>query len=172
MKSLHQGTQFLRELRHFIVFLQSLWGMLAGITVLFPLSNVFTDLIPLKTIEDPEGVLGFFSPALVTALATLVTLFVVFATFNRRRDLAGAAQRGRVRREAQLAFSLGLVALFLYLAVYAGIGPLFYEPNNVFYGDPRLLIGDVILATTYSAFFALVTRAFMLLAMLEYFAEP
>jgi len=171
MNGADRGQQFLQELKEFFVFLQSLWGLLAGVTVLFPLSNVFTKLVPLGTIHDPQGSLGFLSPALVTATATLVTLFVILSTFGRRRDVGAPEQRGRIRRQARLAFAVGLFALALYLAAYFGIHPLCYEPCNVFEGDPRLLIGDFALLVTYSTFFALTTRAFMLLAMLEYFAS-
>ncbi|MDP2766416.1 MAG: hypothetical protein Q8O41_03045, partial [Candidatus Methanoperedens sp.] len=38
-------------------------------------------------------------------------------------------------------------------------------------GDPRRLIGDVILLLSYSTFFTLMTRAFMLLGMIEYYGK-
>jgi hypothetical protein len=171
MNSAGRGTQFLQELKEFLAFLQSLWGLLVGITALFPLSNVFANLIPLGTIHDPQGSLGFLSPALLTATATLVTLFVILSTFGRRSDVEAPEQRGRIRRQARRSFAMGVFALAVYLAIYFGIYPLWYEPHNVFEGDPRLLIGDFALLMSYGTFFALATRAFMLLAMLEYFAK-
>ena len=39
-------------------------------------------------------------------------------------------------------------------------------------GDPLRLIGDFLLLIFYGAFFALLTRAFMMLGMLEYFGKP
>ena len=54
------------ELKQFTKFLQSLWATLAGISVLFPLSNVLAKVIPLA--RWPEGGFAFLSPTLVTAL--------------------------------------------------------------------------------------------------------
>jgi len=42
-----QGTPpSLDELRHFIEFLRNVWAALAGVSVLFPLSNAFSQTIP------------------------------------------------------------------------------------------------------------------------------
>jgi hypothetical protein len=46
---------------------------------------------------------------------------------------------------------------------------LIYEPLEINYGDPRAFIGDVFLLGSYVASFALITRAFMLLGMKEFF---
>ena len=40
------GQTFLQELRDFLQFLGSLWGVLAAAAVLFPLSNTFFAVIP------------------------------------------------------------------------------------------------------------------------------
>jgi len=160
------------ELKDFIAFLQSLWGILAGITVLFPLSNVFIKLIPLRYLhDDPAGALGYLSSALITAVATIVTLFVVLLTFGNRGHFKALKERHLIQRQAWLSFTFGLLALIFYFAVYFGIYPVYYEPYSIFDSDPRLLIGDFALLLSYSAFFALVTRAFMLLAMMEYFGK-
>ena len=55
MSTLNKGAEFIKTLREFIAFLQSLWGILAGISVFFPLSNALTKTIPLGYIEDPIG---------------------------------------------------------------------------------------------------------------------
>ena len=39
MTSSNQGTTVLKEFKDFTTFLQNLWGILAGVSVLFPLSN-------------------------------------------------------------------------------------------------------------------------------------
>lgn len=172
MRNSHKGTQFLLEFKEFIAFLQSLWGILAGISVLFPLSNVFIKLIPLRHLhDDPAGALGYLSPALITAVATLVTLFVILLTFGNRQQFKALKERRLIQRKAWLSFAFGLLAMVFYFAVYFGIYPLYYEPYSIFEGDPRWLIGDFALLLAYSAFFALVTRSFMLLGMMEYFGN-
>lgn len=164
--------EYLEEFKHFIAFLQSLWGILAGISVLFPLSNVFIKLIPLRCLhDDPPGALGYLSPGLITAVATIITLFVILLTFGKRHNFKALTERGPIQRQAWLSFAFGLLALIFYFAVYFGIYPLYYEPYSIYDGDPRWLIGDFSLLLSYSTFFALVTRAFMLLAMIEYFGN-
>lgn len=172
MRNSNKGTTFLVEFKDFIAFLQSLWGILAGISVLFPLSNVLIKLIPLRHLhDDPAGALGYLSPNLITAVATLITLFVILLTFGNRYKFKALKKRRLIQRQAWLSFAFGLLALIFYFAVYFGIYPLYYEPYSIFEGDPRWLIGDFALLLSYSAFFALVTRAFMLLGMIEYFGK-
>lgn len=164
---------FLGEFSEFVKFLQTLWGILAGISVLFPLSNVLLKLIPMGNIyDDPPGGLSYLTPALITTLATVATLFVILVTFRQRRDLRTRAQRDAVQRQAWIAFGGGFLALLLYFIVYFGIYPAFYAPLQINGGDPLRLIGDFLLLVFYGAFFALITRAFMLLGMLEYFGKP
>lgn len=38
---------FLGELRDFLQFLKSLWGLLAGIAMLFPLANALIAVVPI-----------------------------------------------------------------------------------------------------------------------------
>ena len=172
MRNSNKGTAFLVEFKEFIAFLQSLWGMLAGISVLFPLSGVFIKRIPLRHLhDDPPGALGYLSPGLIMAVATLITLFVMLLSFGNRYQFKALKERHTIQRKAWLSFAFGLLAMVFYFAVYFGIYPLYYEPYSIFEGDPRLLIGDFALLFSYSAFFALVTRAFMLLGMLEYFGK-
>ena len=172
MSNSKKGTAFLEEFRDFIAFLQSLWGILAGISVLFPLSNAITELIPLRRIhDDPAGALGYLSPELVTSIATLTTLFVILLTFNNRNEFKALKKKRLIQRQAWLSFAFGLFALILYFVVYFGIYPLYYEPCGITCGDPQWLIGDFALLLSYSAFFALVTRAFMFLGMIEYFEK-
>src|SRR5512135_3000164 len=79
---------FISEFTDFVKFLQTLWGILAGISVLFPLSNVLLKLIPMANIyDDPPGGLAYLSPALITTLSTIATLFVILVTFRQRDAL-------------------------------------------------------------------------------------
>jgi hypothetical protein len=172
MKNSNKGTAFLVEFKDFIAFLQSLWGILAGISVLFPLSNVLIKLIPLRHLhDDPAGALGYLTPDLITVVATLITLFVVLVTFSNRHKFAALKERRLIQRRAWFSFAFGLLALIIYFTVYFGIYPLYYEPYGIYEGDPRWLIGDFALLLSYSTFFALVSRAFMLLGMIEYFGK-
>ena len=172
MENSDKGKTFLTELKDFVSFLQSLWGILAGISIFFPFSNVLTKLIPLRQFQDdPPGALGYLSPGLITSVATLITLFIILLTFGNRRQFKVLKERRLIQRKAWLSFAFGLLAMVFYFAVYFGIYPVYYEPFGIFEGDPRLLIGDFALLLSYSAFFALVTRAFMLLGMMEYFGK-
>lgn len=164
------GSSFLEELREFLEFLRSLWGLLTGFSIFFPLSNVFLRLIPMGRLhDDPPGALGYLSEDLVTSVATLTVLFVVFSTFGSRDAVRQVPSRRFVQRSARRSFFMGWTALLGYLFIYYGVYPLFYEPFSVFQGDPRWLIGDFSLLIFYSAFFSLITRAFMLLGMMEYY---
>lgn len=164
-------SSFLAEFREFLAFLRSLWGLLAGFSMFFPLSNIFLGLIPLaKLQDDPPGALGYLSAELVTSVATLTVLFVVFLTFGNREVVRLAKSRRVVRRSASRSFFLGLAALLGYLFVYYGIYALLYEPFGIYDGDPRRLIGDFCLLFFYSSFFSLITRAFVLLGIMEYYA--
>lgn len=94
-----KDSTFLKEFEDFVAFLRSLWGALAGISTLFPLSNV------------------------------LILVSYYFLAIN--------------------AFDI-----------------LGWES-----ADSRRLIGEILLLVLYSVFFAFVTRAFVLLGILEYFRQ-
>ena len=172
MGSLNKETEFIKTLREFIAFLQSLWGILAGISIFFPLSNDLIKLIPLRRLhDDPAGALGYLSPDLITVVATLSTLFIVLLTFSNRHKFKALKERRLIQRQAWLSFAFGFLAMIFYFTVYFGIYRLYYEPYGIYAGDPRWLIGDFALLFSYSTFFALVSRAFMLLGMIEYFPQ-
>jgi hypothetical protein len=167
----NNGSGFLKDFKDFMVFLQSLWGILAGISVFFPLSNVFSNIIPIGNFYDEppgSGAFAYFNPEIITATATLITLFVVLSTFIKRHKLK-YKKLAFIQGGAWLYFSIGLSSLILYLVLNFGIYDLIYGPFEIWDGDPRRLIGDVILLITYSIFFALITKAFMLLGMIEFF---
>jgi len=163
---------FIGEFQDFFKFLQSLWGILAGISVFFPLSNILLKAIPLGYMQDePPGALEFLSPTLITTLVTISTLFIILQTFRQRNNLRTRRQQNSIQRQAWIAFGLGILALLLYLIVYFGIYTLFYAPLGIWGGDPRRLIGDILLLLFYGAFFSLFTRAFVLLGMIEYYSQ-
>ena len=82
----------LQELREFLRFLRSLWGLLVGISVLFPLSNTLFTVIPISQDQHPFQNL---SPTVVTTLTMLTCIFLTFATFGRRGRFTDPKRRGR-----------------------------------------------------------------------------
>lgn len=101
---------FWKEFGDFVKFLQSLWGILAGISVFFPLSNALLKAIPLGYIaDDSPGALEFLSPAPVTALVTVAALFIILQTFHQHHDLSTTKQIIAMTRAFVL---LGMVEYF------------------------------------------------------------
>jgi hypothetical protein len=168
MAHARQGTSFLKEFKDFIAFLQNLWGILAGISVLFPFSNLLLDIIPLETFEK-EGVLVWFSPTLFTTLTTLVSIFLILWIFGQRQKFKSKRGNTGIRRQAWFSFLTGLASLILYLIVYYFLISSAFDVFGWESADIRRLIGEIPLLIFYGAFFALVTRAFMFLGMSEYF---
>lgn len=176
MNTSNKGTAFLKEFRDFIAFLQSLWGILAGISALFPLSNVFTKIIPLK-----DGKL--FSHELTTVITMVITFFFILWMFGQRQKFKTyfEANTESLRRKARRYFVVGIVSLISYLVVYSGIilaivlgWAVDLVPHNVWgiiIGDLIRMLFEVISLVLYSGFFALMTRAFMLLGMIEFFGH-
>jgi hypothetical protein len=80
--------------------------------------------------------------------------------------------RHPIQKTAGLSFLAGLIALIIYLTVQFAVANDFYwnvlglESDNFW-----RVLGDIVLLLAYSAFFVLMTRAFMLLGMLEYFGH-
>jgi len=164
------GSKFLKDFREFTHFLRNLWGILAGISVFFPLSNVFIQIIPLGRFED-GGVLLWFSGRLFTTFATVVSLFLILWTFGQRRQFRSTRRRAEMLKQAWVSFGVGLVALVVYLAAYYFLSISAYDLLGWESADVRRLIGEVPLLLIYSAFFAFLTRAFVLLGMIEFFRD-
>jgi hypothetical protein len=163
---------FFDEFTDFARFLQTLWGILSGISIFFPLSNALLKIIPMRNIyDDPPGGLAYLDPTLITTLSTIATLFVILVTFRQRHQLSTRKQQDSIQKQAWIAFGVGVIGLLLYLIVYFGIYTAVYDPFNIMGGDPRRLIGDFLLLLFYGVFFAMITRAFILLGMLEYFSR-
>jgi uncharacterized membrane protein len=122
------------ELKEFISFLQTLWGTLAGVSVLFPLSNAFIKTIPLGEWPD-EGALRHFSPEQVTVVTMLICLFVIFHIFSKRRLLKEEWEEGQERRMQQksfISFFLGILALLvIFSIIHLDLNGLFgWESDN------------------------------------------
>ncbi len=169
MRTSDKGAPFLQEFRDFLEFLRSLWGILAGISVFFPLSNVLVKVIPLESI-DRDGTIVNFSPYLITTISTLTTLFIIFWTFSRRDALKANRGRPGVQRKSLISFGLGFLALIIYLIGYIITGSWAFPVWGLQSDDPRHLFYEVPLLVIYCAFFALITRAFVLLGMIEFYS--
>ena len=161
---------FIEEFRKFIEFLGNLWGVLAGISVFFPLSNVLVQAIPLA--QKNEGALAYLSPQLVTAISTVACVFVVFWSFAQRRQITTIRKRRPVQKQAVFSFAIGLASLIVYLGVhFAAKSGLYFRTFGWLSEDPRWILSDIVLLLMYTAFFVLVTRAFVILGVLEYFGK-
>lgn len=161
---------YLEELRAFLAFLKNLWGLLAGTSVFFPLSNVLLRAIPLGAYGE-GGVFDQISPSLITTLATVVTLFVVLVTFASRGEFREPARRRTAFRAAWLCFGISILSLLAYLVIHQTYREYAWASWGWGSDDPRKLFVEIPLLITYVIFFSLLTRAFMLLGMMEFFRE-
>ena len=162
---------YLEELKEFLTFLKNLWGILAGISVFFPLSNVLLGAIPLRAYGTDDGVFDLLTPILINTIATVVTLFVVLVTFAGRNQFLDARKRGAMLRNAWLSFGTGILSLLTYLVIHQAYREYAWEPWGWGSGDSRKLFAEIPLLITYVIFFSLLTRGFMLLGMVEFFGK-
>lgn len=169
MESPQRGAGFLREFFEFITFLRTLWGLLAGISVFFPLSGVFLKVIPLEAYTD-DGVFNILSPPLITVVATVVTLFIVLSTFSRR-DAFRTLERGKVRRQAWISMGVSITALMTYMAIHQIYAEYAYSIFGFGSDDPGKMFFEIPLLVAYTTFFSLLTRAFMILGMMEFYRD-
>lgn len=157
---------FLKELREFLRFLRSLWGLLAGISTLFPLSNAFIQLIPIAGTGRP---LRNLDPAGVSAVTVLTCVFLTFAAVGQRASFQEPARRARYAGWARLSFGIALALLAVYVLGPNGFQRLLLTGSG---GELNVALYDGLFAALYVATFALLTRAFLLLALLEYVHVP
>ena len=159
-----RGQAFLDELTAFVEFLQGLWGILAGISVFFPLSNVFFAVIPMHSLAQ-DGAFHLIPTGLVTALATLLTLFVLLSTFTHRKALTD------VNRKAWTSLVAGVLVLIGYLILHE-VKMNIFDIWGVESGHPFHLAFEIPMMLLYAMFFALTSRAFVLLGLLEFYRRP
>lgn len=165
---------FLDEFEAFTGFLQHLWGILAEVSVLFPLSNLLFDVIPtdeealwaLANVTDHEVLLG--------AVATVGSLFVILWTFGQRYRFEGWRRR-RVQRRAWLTFGGAVALLLVYLFMYAlalggDEGVIIGQAESS--SDVRYLLFQLAMLLVYAGFFSLTTRSFVLLGLVEFLDLP
>lgn len=171
MNSSESNKGYLEELKEFLAFLKKLWGILASISVFFPFSNIFLNAIPLRAYGTDDGAFDQLSPYLITTIATVVTLFVVIGTFADRSRFQNPRNRPVLLRNAWLSLGTGILSLLTYLILHQAYWRYAWEPWGWGSGDPRKLFAEIPLLITYVLFFSLLTRAFTMLGMIEFFGK-
>ena len=169
------NSNFLRELKALFSFLQSLWGSLSGVSLFFPLSNDLFQVIPLAEMTEQNwgegGALLFLSPKFITGMTTLIIIFILLKTISRRYELK-TIPRIIIQQQASMSFGIAIAALIVYLLLVYSVSPwIDAEAFPQIYYLRRLMkiLNDIFLLGFYSSFFALITKAFTLLGMREFF---
>ncbi len=146
------------DLQGFIRYIASLWGVLGGITAVFPLAGVFVKVIPLPV--DPYNK---STASVAIPLTTLVDVFILFYSFVQRDRIRSA----RSQRPGVF-FVLGLVSLMAFFLLDHFEYPLRTAlcPSCDSTDDYVLMLVGIV--PFYVAFFASVTRAFAILALVEF----
>jgi uncharacterized protein with PQ loop repeat len=125
-----------------------MWGLLAGLSAVFPLSTTFLKAIPLEKLDA-------ITPALASTVATFASVFTLFVLVNVR-DIVRRTRRRAIRMRSYRNFAYSLAALLAYT--------LIYDDYNSYHGKgPEWPI-----LFAYVLFFVFATRAFTLLALKEY----
>ncbi len=171
MAQIEKDIASLHDFKRFVSFLKNIWGILAGISVLLPLSNLLTRVIPLHLWEGKLGSGAWYklSPSLVSVIASLIALFIILRTFAQRHQIKTQSNH-MILRQTGFLFLFGIFALIFYLLVYHLISnyEIFWSWFKWYSGDPRRSIGDVIMLIFYSSFHAAMARAFVLLWLVEF----
>lgn len=152
-------SNFLREIRALLVFLQSLWGILSGISLFFPLSNDLLQIIPLAKLTDEywgEGAaLMFLSPKLITTITTVTIFFVLLKNINKRQEIKSIS-RLEIRQSSTKLFGFALVTLVIYLLFIYFVSPWIDSQKFIgIYHIKRLakILNDLCILGLYSVFF-------------------
>ncbi len=162
----------LEEVQDLFHFLHSLWGILAGVTLFFPLSAAFFSLIPVEyrwQTDDYMRGFGYFKPLLVVGLTTILIIFAMFWLVSHREQFR-PRKRKIMQQRALRCFAVGIFSLILYLAAYEVVADEM-NAREIFRGNPALIPYDLLLLVSYAGFFVSLTAAFMILGMVEYYGE-
>jgi hypothetical protein len=142
----------------FITYMTTVWGLLAGLTAVFPTADVILKVIPLPVDAYEKSTAPIAIP-----ITTLVGLYIVFYSFVRRDRVTP-----ELSWQASLVFILGLISLVVFFLLdhfeYALRTRLFPSLDS---GDDYVLM-LVAIVPFYVIFFALVTRGFAILALIEF----
>lgn len=137
------------ELMGFLNYLTSLWGLLSSVTVFFPFSNHFIEIIPLL-LEKTQA----------TFLASLISTFMLFLLYTLRHKISSLKELSSLL--AFSSFSLAVLLLWDYLK--------WMEPFSEYV---IWTSGALLYTFEYGIIFGLFTTSFTILALIEYNqAEP
>jgi hypothetical protein len=152
------------EFERFVLFLSSFWGILMGISTLFPYSNSLIKAIPLEKAEPLKFAPELFGPGLlhlspefVTVVTTISVVFLVLWKFVMRFEYKKEVEtKGKklIGTYSMAYFLCGIVLLRIYQEIYF---------KNIASSSK-----DSILLILYAVSFCCITYAFMRLAMIEY----
>lgn len=143
-----------------------LLGLVAVATILFPVANVFAQVIPLRA--WPEGGLSYFSPWLVSSVAAIACAFTALWTAMQGRAKPHQGPNSPPNTQLKLlAGSLAAVAVFV-LIHQAIASEFYYDVLGWESDDLRRMVGDVALTTAYAMGFALLTRTLFSWAQISY----
>ncbi len=146
------------DFQSFVKYMASLWGALGGIVVVFPFADVLLKVIPL-----PVDSYGKSTATIAIPVTSLVAAFLLLYTFVQRDR-----PQTTTTRKAGMYFTLGLGSLLLFLLLEHFQYPLrsAYLPELDSTDDYVLML--VAIVPFYVGFFGCVTRAFALLALIEF----
>ena len=145
-------------LQEMLSFFKSLWGILTGIALLFPLFTVVIQNFPIWTSVIDGTDLKIY--------ATLINVFGVLLMYSQRYKFQDADRETltkRVRRDFLLSVVSMVVFMFVLYAMPPGWGAMWETSDLVRY------VNDLLLLLGYSGFFMSLTRAFMTLGFIEYY---
>ena len=92
------------DFRGFITYITSVWGLLTGLTAVFPTTDVILKVIPLPVDAYEKSAAPITIP-----ITTPVALYIVFYSFVRCDRVAL-----KLSRQASLFFILGLISLIVF----------------------------------------------------------
>lgn len=168
-KDFAEDADIMRDIREFVRFFRSLWGLLAGLSLFFPFANLFVDAIPYphETVKKPSVAIAVLGSAFTFLLVYMTKQLIskmddtnlLLPRWMRYRRLPLAGYRSTVL--AIIVFILFLIILADYLnAVWWGAyGVLSYYRN---------ILGGIF---EYGFIFILATLAFSVLATSEYMRQ-
>ena len=147
----------------FIRYICTLWGVLGSITAVFPLADILLKRIPL-----PVDSYGNSTASVAIPIALLAALFTLFYTFVQRDK-----SRSTNARRSGYYFCIGLICLIMFFLLGHFEQPIRMKLFSSDFLDSTddyvlLLVGVV---PFYVAFFASITRAFAILALMEFQRE-
>ena len=163
-------ARFSQDFRDFIGIRTAFLGLVAVISVFFPLFNFIFQTIPLEQYEVEDGVYNIFSPVLITGITTLMTLVAVFSILMTRGSYMGRGKRD-AQRKAWTSIRVSIGTLIGYVIIYKIYTMYTYPMLNVSINDMRKLYFEVPLLICYASFYSHLTQTLMLVAMTKFYKK-